>query len=95
MQVNPEQRLGLNGVHEIKQHAWFASLDWAALEARKLKAPIIPKLDSIHDMSNFANYDAEMTPPPANTRKDGNLWQMWQWVDTSRMRIHEVTADDE
>jgi hypothetical protein len=53
---------------------------------------MIPKLQSATDQSNFANYDAEMTPPPANMRNDKNLWQMWEWVDTSGLRIHDVTA---
>jgi hypothetical protein len=93
LQVNPDLRLGVGSIHEIKNHAWFASMDWSALDARKIRAPIIPELKSINDMSNFANYDSEMTPPPVNTRNDRSLWQMWQWVDTKSLRIHDVFAD--
>lgn len=44
-QVNPEKRLGSGplGAEEIKRHRWFSRLDWKALEARKLPAPIRPR----------------------------------------------------
>jgi hypothetical protein len=92
--VNPEKRLGVvGGISQIKTHPWFSSMDWTALDAQRIPAPILPALKSINDMSNFANYDAEMTPPPVNTRNDRSLWQMWQWVDTKSMHIHDVFAD--
>ena len=90
--MNPEHRLGWHGADDIKRHPWFASIDWHMLEAHRIGAPMIPKLQNPQDQSNFANYDAEMTPPPQNTRNDRNLWQMWEWVDTSGMHIHDVTA---
>jgi len=45
LQVNPEKRLGTGpgGAAAIKKHRWFSRLDWAALEQRKLVAPIQPK----------------------------------------------------
>ena len=34
LQVDPEQRLGSGptGAEEIKQHPWFASLDWGLMQ---------------------------------------------------------------
>ena len=84
--------MGLNGASEIKQHAWFASVDWAQMEARRVPPPMVPRLQGVQDTSNFANYDQEMTPPPQNLRNDKNLWQMWEWVDTAGMHIHNVVA---
>ena len=45
LQVNPDKRLGSGaaGSDEIKQHRFFASVDWKALEQKKLPAPIRPK----------------------------------------------------
>ncbi|KAK3276295.1 hypothetical protein CYMTET_15624 [Cymbomonas tetramitiformis] len=55
---NPDLRLGSGklGAKEIKKHPWFADIDWVALERRKLKAPIIPRIDDKFDMSNFDSY---------------------------------------
>lgn len=39
---NPEQRLGFNGIEQIKEHAWFADIDWVKLQQKKLKAPYVP-----------------------------------------------------
>lgn len=40
----PAYRLGQGsgGTADIKRHAWFASFDWEAFAAKKLKAPYMP-----------------------------------------------------
>ena len=45
VQTNPEKRLGSGpgGADDIKKHRWFSRLDWKALEAKKLPAPIRPR----------------------------------------------------
>lgn len=82
IQVNPDRRLGAHGVAEIKQHPWFNGISWNDLEAKRVKPPMVPKLKNPTDTSNFGKYDDSETPPP-NNRKDRNLWQMWEWVETS------------
>lgn len=37
-----QQRLGLNGAGELKNHIWFREFDWRALLHRKIKSPFIP-----------------------------------------------------
>ncbi len=46
--MNPEKRLGCgkNKWEEVKQHSWFASLDWDAVRARSIPAPIQPDRDA-------------------------------------------------
>jgi len=55
------QRLGVinGGVNLIKSHPWFATLDWAKLAKKELKAPIILPIKSAEDLSNFDDYGEE------------------------------------
>lgn len=83
VQVNPERRLGTNGAREIRKHPWFARMDWQLLEAKKLKAPIVPRLANLTDTSNFDSFETQASAPPINTRNDRNIWQLWEWVDSA------------
>eukprot|EP00743_Colponemidia_sp_Colp-15_P003298 GILK01003562.1.p1 GENE.GILK01003562.1~~GILK01003562.1.p1 ORF type:complete len:391 (+),score=80.30 GILK01003562.1:196-1368(+) len=61
---NPEQRLGAKGAQQLMDHPWFKNFDWAALDNRTMKAPIIPDTT----VANFdGSYDLqdqfEETPP--------------------------------
>ncbi|XP_078035168.1 protein kinase C [Augochlora pura] len=62
MTKNPNERLGCvaaNGREEaIKAHPFFQSIDWDALEARKIRPPIRPRIRSDKDTMNF---DTEFT----------------------------------
>ena len=63
-QVKPEERLGSDGPDDIRAHPWFEDLDWAALEARSVPAPITPELSGPVDASNFDDF----ADPPATPR---------------------------
>jgi len=45
---NPHNRMGANGIEEIKQHPWFDTVDFGLLEAGYLDPPFVPSLDEIH-----------------------------------------------
>ncbi|XP_053170129.1 protein kinase C theta type [Scomber japonicus] len=47
----PEERLGVKG--NIRQHSFFSSIDWDALEQREGVPPFRPTLTSPSDCSNF------------------------------------------
>jgi len=47
----PSDRLGANGVEEIKQHPWFAGIEWETL--REKKAVMVPNTSDIFDTSYF------------------------------------------
>ncbi len=90
-QVNPEKRLGSGptGTDEIKSHRWFSRIDWKALEARLLPAPIMPRLKSLLDTSNFDDFDdaegdvAAQPPMVANGAAGGDTevtWDLWEWI---------------
>ena len=52
-----DERLGVNGVEEIKVHPFFAGVDWKRI--RDKKAPNIPELKSDIDTSNFDKFEEE------------------------------------
>jgi len=60
LQKEPEKRLGSSEAdgEEIRSHAWFAPIDWAALERRELAPPFKPSVKGELDVSNF---DEEFT----------------------------------
>ncbi|CAL8332846.1 unnamed protein product [Merluccius merluccius] len=51
LQTNPLMRLGTGGAFEVKQHPFFAELDWNSL--LRQKAEFIPHLESEEDTSYF------------------------------------------
>uniref|UniRef100_A0AAR2JBU3 non-specific serine/threonine protein kinase n=1 Tax=Pygocentrus nattereri TaxID=42514 RepID=A0AAR2JBU3_PYGNA len=51
LQTNPLVRLGTGGAYEVKQHSFFADLDWNSL--LRQKAEFIPHLESEEDTSYF------------------------------------------
>ncbi|KAJ3101979.1 hypothetical protein HK100_004443 [Physocladia obscura] len=55
---DPATRLGTNGAQEIKQHDFFADINWQKLNARKYKPAFRPQVANSQDTSNF---DEEFT----------------------------------
>ncbi|XP_066125726.1 microtubule-associated serine/threonine-protein kinase 3 isoform X9 [Saccopteryx bilineata] len=51
LRQNPLDRLGTGGTHEVKQHPFFRTLDWAGL--LRHKAEFVPQLEAEDDTSYF------------------------------------------
>jgi cGMP-dependent protein kinase len=56
--VDPTRRLGClkNGPAGVKEHPWLSSVDWKALEGKKITPPHVPKVKNQLDDSNFDEY---------------------------------------
>jgi len=54
---------------------WFDGFNWEGLRNRTLTPPILPKVRSAIDTSNFDNYppDADSPPPDDNSGWDVNF----------------------
>lgn len=65
---NPAERLGYQkgGISEIQKHKWFDGFNWEGLRNRTLIPPILPKIRSQTDSSNFDEYPPDQDPPPAD-----------------------------
>ncbi|PWN26852.1 kinase-like protein [Jaminaea rosea] len=58
--TSPETRLGRNGAQEIKDHPFFAGVDWSTI--RSIDAPFIPALKSAVDTSYFDSTELDHIP---------------------------------
>jgi serine/threonine kinase 38 len=68
MVSQPESRLGVHGVEEIKKHPFFKGIDWNNI--RNMKAPFIPQLKNDYDTHYFDTFqEQEPFYPPINTMK--------------------------
>ena len=67
---NSNERLGKNGVEEIKAHPFFKNVDWENI--RNSKAPFIPELENDYDTKYFEEkfqYEEEFYPPKKKYKK--------------------------
>lgn len=64
MHANPALRLGAlrGGFADIRNAAFFAKLDWEALEARQLSMPFVPIDDESGDDESAKAIDEEDDP---------------------------------
>lgn len=56
---NPAARLGMlkRGFREVREQPFFKAVNFGELEKRSVKAPVIPKIKSAMDTSNFEYYE--------------------------------------
>jgi len=60
-----------NGVNDIKNHRWFADLNWDWVMQKKLTAPYKPTVKSPGDTTNFSSYpDSENLSPAIKPSED-------------------------
>lgn len=92
LERDPTRRLGVNGAADIKNHPFFAQIDWRRLMAKKYAAPFKPAVESATDTSNF---DSEFTSevPADSVVEDGDYLsesvqkQFGGWTYTSDSKL--------
>ena len=50
LKKNPQERLGVNGAEEIKNHEFFKGFNWESLINKKITPPFIPELEHKADV---------------------------------------------
>ncbi|CAD8093247.1 unnamed protein product [Paramecium sonneborni] len=75
LMTDPSNRLGVNGVNEIKAHPFFAGIDWKNLRSKV--SPYIPEIKSELDTRNFDKFEEQDPWVPQDSgksiRKDVNF----------------------
>ncbi|XP_048758911.2 rho-associated protein kinase 1-like [Ostrea edulis] len=56
------ERLGRNGIDEIKTHQFFRNTDWTWDTLRQAAPPVVPELSSDVDTSNFEDIEKDDSP---------------------------------
>ena len=69
MVTTPENRLGYNGIEEIKKHPFFKGINWDNI--RNVKAPFIPDIKNDYDTKYFDTFPEQESfyPPESKKRK--------------------------
>eukprot|EP00042_Codosiga_hollandica_P053321 m.696079 g.696079 ORF g.696079 m.696079 type:complete len:1114 (+) comp58672_c0_seq12:832-4173(+) len=78
LQKNPRKRLGYTeDSAEIMKHVFFRGVQWEKMLHKQIKAPFIPKLTSVRDVSNFdpefTKAATTLTPPPKPLKDEDHL----------------------
>lgn len=78
------QRLGhiQGGSKRVKSHPWFDSVNWDDLYYRRVKGPIVPRVEHAADAANFEEY-----PPPPDSA------QLEPYTDDMREKYEPLFED--
>lgn len=72
LRSKPNKRLGIirGGANLIRRHTWFKEFNWEKLQNFQSKPPIVPKVRSHEDISNFEHCEDEHEELKAVAEKD-------------------------
>ncbi|XP_008208483.1 ribosomal protein S6 kinase 2 beta [Nasonia vitripennis] len=94
---NPANRLGSNGIDEIKNHIFFETIDWNKLYKKEIKPPFKPAVSQEDDAFYFDNEFTCKTPrdspgvPPSATAHE--LFRGFSFVAPCLLDDREVYAE--
>ena len=81
---------GLGGAQEVMSHSFLHDIDWVALRAGSLKAPLVPattvNLDSIGEVGEVAQ------PKLKLEKAHFGKFERWQWADERSMQREVVES---
>ena len=93
---NSNERLGKNGVEEIKAHPFFKNVDWKNI--RNSKAPFIPELENDYDTKYFEEkfkYEEEFYPPKKKFKKRKDIEFLGYTYKEGDELIEDVYDDED
>ncbi|GFH06815.1 uncharacterized protein HaLaN_01515, partial [Haematococcus lacustris] len=94
-----EDRLGTGGVQDIKDHPFFAGVQWHSLHCSP--SPCVPRVDHELDTQNFEHFDEDTSssqsqsgPKPRQVKADPNFigytYKNWEAVQPSDADVGQV-----
>jgi serum/glucocorticoid-regulated kinase 2 len=89
LQLNPKNRLGYNGCSDLKEHPFFADVDWEDVINKRLDPPYKPYLSSDMDLSHFERTFTEQSIDFINTesyKDEENKYEGFTYVKPSSFK---------
>ena len=94
LRKDPSKRLGsLRDAEEVREHPWFAGINWQLIRDKKYEAPFVPKISG--DMG-LGNFDSDFTEIPVNSlemTQDNNsckVYDNFSWnADSINLHMHK------
>lgn len=78
LQRKAQNRLGFNGIHEIKNHSWLRSFPWEQLQSQSLHPQFLPGPGDNFDSRHLNDWkDLEIVSRTAETIPDSTLQSMF------------------
>ncbi|KAJ6666366.1 hypothetical protein lerEdw1_000639 [Lerista edwardsae] len=88
--IDAENRVGSNGVEEIKSHPFFEGVDWGHIRERPAAIPI--EIKSIDDTSNFDEFpESDILQPVPNTTEPDYKSKDWVFLNYTYKRFEGLT----
>ncbi|KAJ7424828.1 Serine/threonine-protein kinase 38-like protein [Pitangus sulphuratus] len=88
--TDSENRIGSNGVEEIKSHPFFEGVDWGHIRERPAAIPI--EIKSIDDTSNFDEFpESDILQPVPNTTEPDYKSKDWVFLNYTYKRFEGLT----
>uniref|UniRef100_A0A8C0VBI9 non-specific serine/threonine protein kinase n=1 Tax=Cyanistes caeruleus TaxID=156563 RepID=A0A8C0VBI9_CYACU len=88
--IDSENRIGSNGVEEIKSHPFFEGVDWGHIRERPAAIPI--EIKSIDDTSNFDEFpESDILQPVPNTTEPDYKSKDWVFLNYTYKRFEGLT----
>ncbi|XP_056409746.1 serine/threonine-protein kinase 38-like isoform X1 [Hyla sarda] len=88
--TDADNRIGANGVEEIKSHPFFECVDWGHIRERP--AAITIEIKSIDDTSNFDDFpESDILQPVPNTTEPDYKSKDWVFLNYTYKRFEGLT----
>lgn len=91
---DPERRLGAGGIEELKQHPYFASIDWEALACLALLPPFVPDARSVHanSLGEVGEFNRSQLKNVKITAEDEKLYEDFYFASESGVQAELLSA---
>lgn len=90
----PNNRLGVNGIDDIKKHEFFSTIDWKNLEKKKVRPPFIPAVsrdDAYYFDPEYTNKSPRDSPGGPVSASAREIFRGFSFVAPGLLEDNNVT----